>query len=77
VTAEQGCDGGSVTLNVTRNGATLFPSAQVPLAEDCGYELSFRAKERKGDRPKPRYVVEASFGGNDVFNPIANSGRFE
>jgi hypothetical protein len=77
VTAEQGCDGGSVTLNVTRNGATLFPSAQAPLAEDCGYELSFRAKERKGDRPKPRYVVEGSFGGNDVFNPIANSGRFE
>lgn len=72
VTPEDGCDGGSVALSVERNGVTLFPSSVVPLQADCTYSLTFKIKEKKGR--KYDYDFEAAFGGNEVLNPISNSG---
>jgi hypothetical protein len=77
VTAEQGCDGGAVTLAVIRNGLTIFPSSVVPVKPDCSYQLEFTIKEKRGDRPRPKYIVNAAFGGNSVLNPIEDSRRFK
>ena len=77
VTANQACDGGTVALTVIRNGLTIFPSSQVALESDCSYALEFTIKEKKGDKPKPKYIVEAAFGGNSVLNPIDDSRRFK
>ena len=74
VTAEQGCDGGTVTLEVLRNNLTLFPSSVVALQPDCTYSLSFNIKEKQGRRYN--YIVDATFGGNDVLKPTSDSGGF-
>ncbi len=61
---------GTVTLNIQRNGVTLFPSAQVDVKPDCTYSLSFTTKEnKKKGKPKPKYDVAASFSGNGTLLP--------
>ena len=74
VEPEDGCDSGIVQLAVDRNNATLFPSSQVPLQDDCSYQLQFKIKEPKGSR-RPNYDVSATFLGNQVLNQIGNSRR--
>ena len=74
VTAEDGCDGGAVTLEVLRNNLTLFPSSVVALQDDCSYSLSFTLKEKKGK--SFNYIVDATFSGNDVLKPISDSEGF-
>ncbi len=56
-----------MTLEVLRNNLTLFPSSVVALQPDCTYSLSFNIKEKKGRRYS--YIVDATFGGNDVLKP--------
>jgi hypothetical protein len=74
VEAEDGCDGGNVSLTVEQNGVTLFPSSQVSLQDDCTYSLEFTIKEKK--KKTYTYDVDAGFSGNDVLNPISNTGGF-
>ena len=77
VQPEDGCDSGTVQMTVTRNNATLFPSSQVGLQDDCSYQLQFLIKEpRRNKGHRPTYDVSATFLGNQVLNQISNSGRF-
>ncbi len=58
---------GTVTLNIQRDGITLFPSTQVNVQSDCTYSLEFTIKEKKKKgKPKPVYDVGASFSGNNT-----------
>ncbi len=68
---EEACTG-TVTLNIQRDGVTLFPSSQVDVQPDCTYSLEFTIKEKKG-KPKPTYDVGASFSGNGTLNPVSKS----
>ena len=74
VDAEDGCASGTVSLTVEQNGVTLFPSSQVSLQDDCSYSLEFTIKEKK--KKTYTYDVDAGFSGNDVLNPISNTGGF-
>lgn len=77
VEPEDGCDTGIVQLVVTRNNATLFPSSQVAIQDDCTYHLQFLIKEPRRNRGhRPTYDVSSTFLGNQVLNQISNSGRF-
>lgn len=68
---------GTVTLNIQRNGITLFPSSQVEVKPDCSYSLTFTLKEkRKKGRPKPVYDVGASFSGNQTLTAASETARF-
>jgi hypothetical protein len=73
VTPAQGCQAGTVTLNVLRGGLTLFPNVPVALKPDCTYSFAFALKKPR--KKKPRFEVDATFGGNTVLEPISNSGR--
>ncbi len=65
---------GTVTLNIQRDGITLFPSSQVDVQPDCTYSLTFTIKEKKKKgKPKPTYDVGASFSGNGTLNPVSKS----
>jgi hypothetical protein len=74
VDPDDGCEDGTVSLHVDRNGITLFPSSQVDIQPDCSYSLEFNVKEKRGKRY--HYDVEATFGGNSVLEPISNEEGF-
>ncbi len=74
---DQSACSGHVTLNVQRNGITLFPSTQVDVEQDCTYELEFTIKEkRKKGKPKPVYDVGASFSGNGTLTSADATAEF-
>jgi hypothetical protein len=72
VTPAQGCQQGTVLLDVTRNGVTLLPNVPVVLQPDCGYSYAFVLNKRKR---KGSFAVNATFSGNDILVPASNSGR--
>ncbi len=68
---------GTVTLNIQRDGITLFPSTQVNVQPDCTYSLTFTIKEKKKKgKPKPEYDVGASFSGNSILTTATKTERF-
>jgi hypothetical protein len=74
VDPEDGCSSGHVTLNILKNGHTLYPSTQVDLQPDCTYELAFITKKRK--RAVEHLDVTATFPGNSVLTSISNQEAF-
>ena len=73
---EEACSG-HVTLNIQRDGITLFPSTQVDVEADCSYELTFTIKEKKKKgKPKPVYDVGASFSGNNTLTSVSETAEF-
>jgi hypothetical protein len=71
VSAAEGCASGSVSVTVKRNGNTLFPLTQVPLASDCTYKMKFTVRKL----PKNKFRASARFGGNAVLLPVSHDRR--
>ena len=72
VSKEQGCATGTITLNVTENGNSLFPFTQLPMSADCSYALKFKVAKTK----RHKFGVKAAFGGNQVLTQVRNDRRF-
>lgn len=72
VSPAEGCGSGTVSVTVKRNGTTVFPLTQVPLASDCTYKLRFTVSKSK---KKSRFRATARFGGNAVLMPVSNNRR--
>ncbi len=72
VSPAEGCGSGTVSVTVKRNGSTVFPLTQVPLASDCTYKLRFTVPKSK---KKSRFRASARFGGNAVLMPVSNNRR--
>jgi hypothetical protein len=74
---DQSACSGHVTLNIQRDGLTLFPSQQVEVKSDCTYELTFTIKERKKKgKPKPVYNVGAAYSGNGTLTAASKDAEF-
>jgi hypothetical protein len=71
VSPAEGCGTGTVSVTVKRNGATVFPLTQVPLASDCTYKLKFTVPKLR----KNTFLATARFGGNAVLQPVSDNRR--
>jgi hypothetical protein len=71
VSPAEGCGTGTVSVTVKRNGATVFPLTQVPLASDCTYKLKFTVPKLR----KNSFLATARFGGNAVLQPVSDNRR--
>ncbi|MGB7686303.1 MAG: hypothetical protein WBL45_11040 [Solirubrobacterales bacterium] len=72
VSPAEGCASGTVSVTVKRNGSTVFPSTQVPLARNCTYKLKFTVSK---SNKKSRFRATARFGGNAVLQPVSHHRR--